>query len=268
MSVSAPTAVQRGGSTSTSCGSCARCASRMPTERRACWSVIQAGTRGATDCLTSTKIYERIKESPRPPPPCTSRACPPRARNPTCRWRQYPMCESRPSSRRRSLRSLVAVAFPALSLAVARLYAAPSAGAQPAAAQSRLPKTTQNAEVLTDRTCAPPPNRVRRHPPPSAGGERHFGEPRKLRRGPRRRPAGTTPTSPRRQAPPACAIVTPWTAARLRPVPYPRTPDGPRGRAPWRDQQQLVTRHARGSQRARRRRSPNLCPVPNALPSL
>ncbi|MGV9564093.1 putative Ig domain-containing protein [Streptomyces sp. NPDC003480] len=60
------------------------------------------------------------------------------------------MRESRPSNQRRSLRRLVAVAFPALSLAVAGFYAAPSAGAQPATAQPHLSKTTQNAKALTD----------------------------------------------------------------------------------------------------------------------
>ncbi|GHE90317.1 hypothetical protein GCM10014715_53460 [Streptomyces spiralis] len=61
------------------------------------------------------------------------------------------MRESRPSRRRRSLRRLLAVAFPALALTVAGLVAAPTAGAQPAAtAQPHLTKTAQNTKALTD----------------------------------------------------------------------------------------------------------------------
>ncbi|MFI5973822.1 putative Ig domain-containing protein [Streptomyces sp. NPDC051452] len=61
------------------------------------------------------------------------------------------MRESRPSARRRSLRRLVAVAFPALALTVAGLVAAPTAGAQPAAAATpHTTKATQNAKALTD----------------------------------------------------------------------------------------------------------------------
>ncbi|MEU6775729.1 putative Ig domain-containing protein [Streptomyces sp. NPDC046759] len=60
------------------------------------------------------------------------------------------MRESRPSGQRRSLRRLVAVAFPALALAVAGIAAAPSAGAQPAAAHPHTSKVTQNAKALTD----------------------------------------------------------------------------------------------------------------------
>ncbi|MGW7530091.1 hypothetical protein ACWGJ5_43445, partial [Streptomyces sp. NPDC054783] len=60
------------------------------------------------------------------------------------------MRESRPSGRRRSLRRLVAVAFPALALTVAGLVAAPTAGAQPAASHPHPSKVTQNAKALTD----------------------------------------------------------------------------------------------------------------------
>ncbi|MGW0770224.1 putative Ig domain-containing protein [Streptomyces sp. NPDC002676] len=60
------------------------------------------------------------------------------------------MRESHPSGRRRSLRRLVAVAFPALALTVAGLVAAPTAGAQPAAAHPHTSKVTQNAKALTD----------------------------------------------------------------------------------------------------------------------
>ncbi|MEU6090603.1 putative Ig domain-containing protein [Streptomyces sp. NPDC047085] len=59
------------------------------------------------------------------------------------------MRESRPSKRRRSLRRLVAVALPALSLTVAGLVAAPTAGAQPTAAHPHTTKATQNAKALT-----------------------------------------------------------------------------------------------------------------------
>ncbi|MEU0598011.1 putative Ig domain-containing protein [Streptomyces sp. NPDC006393] len=60
------------------------------------------------------------------------------------------MRESRPSRQRRSLRRLLAVAFPALALTVAGLVAAPTAGAQPAAAaQPHLTRTAQNAKALT-----------------------------------------------------------------------------------------------------------------------
>ncbi|MER6574037.1 hypothetical protein ABT288_49940, partial [Streptomyces sp. NPDC001093] len=60
------------------------------------------------------------------------------------------MRESRSSGQRRSLRRLVAVAFPALALTVAGLVAAPTAGAQPAAAHPHTSKVTQNAKALTD----------------------------------------------------------------------------------------------------------------------
>ncbi|WEO97157.1 putative Ig domain-containing protein [Streptomyces sp. FXJ1.172] len=62
------------------------------------------------------------------------------------------MRESRPSSRRRSLRRLVAVAFPALALTVAGLAAAPTAGAAQAAAAPapHTSKVTQNSKALTD----------------------------------------------------------------------------------------------------------------------
>ncbi|MER6030634.1 hypothetical protein ABT171_32510, partial [Streptomyces sp. NPDC001851] len=59
------------------------------------------------------------------------------------------MRESRPSRRRRSLRRLVAVAFPALALTVAGLAAAPAAGAQPAAPHPHISKVTQNNKALT-----------------------------------------------------------------------------------------------------------------------
>ncbi|GHE15091.1 putative Ig domain-containing protein [Streptomyces alanosinicus] len=59
------------------------------------------------------------------------------------------MRESRPSGRRRSLRRLVAVAFPALALTVAGFTAAPTAGAQPAAAHPQTSKVTQNDKALT-----------------------------------------------------------------------------------------------------------------------
>jgi Putative Ig domain len=60
------------------------------------------------------------------------------------------MRESRPSRRRRSLRRLVAVAFPALALTVAGLVAAPTAGAQTAVGHPHTTKVTQNATALTD----------------------------------------------------------------------------------------------------------------------
>ncbi|KOV57250.1 putative Ig domain-containing protein [Streptomyces sp. MMG1121] len=59
------------------------------------------------------------------------------------------MRESRPSGRRRSLRRLVAVAFPALTLTVAGFTAAPTAGAQPAAPRPQTSKVTQNNKALT-----------------------------------------------------------------------------------------------------------------------
>ncbi|MFJ7148866.1 putative Ig domain-containing protein [Streptomyces sp. NPDC100445] len=59
------------------------------------------------------------------------------------------MRESHPSGRRRSLRRLVAVAFPALTLTVAGFTAAPTAGAQPAAPHPRTSKVTQNNKALT-----------------------------------------------------------------------------------------------------------------------
>ncbi|MFE8949841.1 putative Ig domain-containing protein [Streptomyces sp. NPDC007856] len=59
------------------------------------------------------------------------------------------MRESRPSGRRRSLRRLVAVAFPALTLTVAGFAAAPTAGAQPAATHPQTSKVTQNNKALT-----------------------------------------------------------------------------------------------------------------------
>ncbi|MFI2207575.1 putative Ig domain-containing protein [Streptomyces sp. NPDC020192] len=59
------------------------------------------------------------------------------------------MRESHPSGRRRSLRRLVAVAFPALALTVAGFTAAPTAGAQPAAPQPQTSKVTQNNKALT-----------------------------------------------------------------------------------------------------------------------
>ncbi|MEU6665631.1 putative Ig domain-containing protein [Streptomyces sp. NPDC046727] len=59
------------------------------------------------------------------------------------------MRESHPSGRRRSLRRLVAVAFPALALTVAGFTAAPTAGAQPAAPHPQTSKVTQNNKALT-----------------------------------------------------------------------------------------------------------------------
>ncbi|ARF58759.1 putative Ig domain-containing protein [Streptomyces gilvosporeus] len=73
------------------------------------------------------------------------------------------MRESRPSGQRRSLRRLVAVAFPALALAVAGTAAAPSAGAQPTTVQPHTSKVTQNAKALTD------PQRQTFHPTGKAG---------------------------------------------------------------------------------------------------
>ncbi|MER6464583.1 S53 family peptidase, partial [Streptomyces sp. NPDC001228] len=60
------------------------------------------------------------------------------------------MRELRPKGRRRSLRRLVAVVFPALALAAAGMATAPSAGAQPATAQPHTSKVAQNAKALTD----------------------------------------------------------------------------------------------------------------------
>ncbi|MFE1315283.1 putative Ig domain-containing protein [Streptomyces sp. NPDC058755] len=60
------------------------------------------------------------------------------------------MRESRPSGRRRSLRRLVSVALPALALTVAGLAAAPTAGAQAAAAPApHISRAAQNAKALT-----------------------------------------------------------------------------------------------------------------------
>ncbi|MFF4805573.1 putative Ig domain-containing protein [Streptomyces sp. NPDC001351] len=59
------------------------------------------------------------------------------------------MRESHPSGRRRSLRRLVAVAFPAFALTVAGFTAAPTAGAQPAATHPQTSKVTQNNKALT-----------------------------------------------------------------------------------------------------------------------
>ncbi|MFJ9814369.1 putative Ig domain-containing protein [Streptomyces sp. NPDC101151] len=59
------------------------------------------------------------------------------------------MRESRPSGRRRSLRRLVSVALPALALTVAGLAAAPTAGAQAAAAPApHISRAAQNAKAL------------------------------------------------------------------------------------------------------------------------
>ncbi|MET8582543.1 putative Ig domain-containing protein [Streptomyces collinus] len=60
------------------------------------------------------------------------------------------MRESRPSGRRRSLRRLLSIALPALTLTVAGLVAAPTAGAQTTAAHPHTGKATQNAKALTD----------------------------------------------------------------------------------------------------------------------
>ncbi|CAM5555031.1 hypothetical protein SALBM311S_02842 [Streptomyces alboniger] len=59
------------------------------------------------------------------------------------------MRETRPSGPRRSLRRLVAVAFPALALTVAGFTAAPTAGAQPVATHPQTSKVTQNDKALT-----------------------------------------------------------------------------------------------------------------------
>ncbi|MFJ9924479.1 MULTISPECIES: putative Ig domain-containing protein [Streptomyces] len=59
------------------------------------------------------------------------------------------MRESRPSGRTRSMRRLLAVAFPALSLTVAGFAAAPTAGAQPVAAHPHTSKVAQNNQALT-----------------------------------------------------------------------------------------------------------------------
>ncbi|KUN01440.1 hypothetical protein AQI95_31460 [Streptomyces yokosukanensis] len=59
------------------------------------------------------------------------------------------MRESRLSKRRRSLRRLVAVSFPALALTVAGLVAAPTAGAQPTAVHPHSTKVAQNDKALT-----------------------------------------------------------------------------------------------------------------------
>ncbi|NUR04882.1 MAG: hypothetical protein HOY79_52810 [Streptomyces sp.] len=58
------------------------------------------------------------------------------------------MRESHPSRRRRSLRRLVGVAFPALALTVAGFTAAPTAGAQAAATHPQTSKVTQNNKAL------------------------------------------------------------------------------------------------------------------------
>ncbi|MER5545069.1 putative Ig domain-containing protein [Streptomyces sp. NPDC001118] len=59
------------------------------------------------------------------------------------------MRESRLSKRRRSLRRLLVVSFPALTLTVAGLVAAPTAGAQSATAHPHGTKVTQNNKALT-----------------------------------------------------------------------------------------------------------------------
>lgn len=61
------------------------------------------------------------------------------------------MRASHPSRRRRNLRRLLSVALPALALTVAGLVAAPTAGAQPAAAAhpQHATRTAQNAKALT-----------------------------------------------------------------------------------------------------------------------
>ncbi|MEV5877856.1 putative Ig domain-containing protein [Streptomyces sp. NPDC052101] len=59
------------------------------------------------------------------------------------------MRESRLSKRRRSVRRLLSVAFPALALTVTGLVAAPTAGAQPTAAHPHTTKVTQNNKALT-----------------------------------------------------------------------------------------------------------------------
>ncbi|MEU7056318.1 putative Ig domain-containing protein [Streptomyces sp. NPDC046197] len=73
------------------------------------------------------------------------------------------MRESRPSGRRRSLRRLLAVAFPALALTVAGLVAAPTAGARSAAVDPHTTRAAQNAKALTD------PERQTFHPTGKAG---------------------------------------------------------------------------------------------------
>ncbi|MFI6931174.1 putative Ig domain-containing protein [Streptomyces sp. NPDC050287] len=60
------------------------------------------------------------------------------------------MRQSRLSKRRRSLRRLLAVSFPALTLTLAGLVMAPTAGAQAAAAHPHTTKVTQNNKALTD----------------------------------------------------------------------------------------------------------------------
>ncbi|MEH0578400.1 putative Ig domain-containing protein [Streptomyces sp. B21-108] len=73
------------------------------------------------------------------------------------------MRESHPSKRRRSLRRLLTVAVPALTLTVAGLMAAPSAGAQPAPATAHPSRVTQNTQALTA------PERQTVHPTGKAG---------------------------------------------------------------------------------------------------
>ncbi|MEU2352211.1 putative Ig domain-containing protein [Streptomyces misionensis] len=73
------------------------------------------------------------------------------------------MRESRPSGRTRSVRRLLAIAFPALSLTVAGFAAAPTAGAQPAAAHPHTSKVAQNNQALTA------PQRQTFHPTGKAG---------------------------------------------------------------------------------------------------
>ncbi|MFI7297039.1 putative Ig domain-containing protein [Streptomyces sp. NPDC050121] len=73
------------------------------------------------------------------------------------------MRESHPSKRRRSLRRLLTVAVPALTLTVAGLMAAPSAGAQPAPAAAHPSRVTQNTQALTA------PERQTVHPTGKAG---------------------------------------------------------------------------------------------------
>ncbi|MEU5534126.1 putative Ig domain-containing protein [Streptomyces sp. NPDC020362] len=59
------------------------------------------------------------------------------------------MRESRPSGPRRNLRRLLSVALPALTLTVAGLAAAPTAGAQAAAPTPHTSRAAQNAKALT-----------------------------------------------------------------------------------------------------------------------
>ncbi|MFI5796078.1 putative Ig domain-containing protein [Streptomyces sp. NPDC051677] len=73
------------------------------------------------------------------------------------------MRESHPSKGRRSLRRLLTVAVPALTLTVAGLLAAPSAGAQPAPAAAHPSRVTQNTQALTA------PERQTVHPTGKAG---------------------------------------------------------------------------------------------------